>query len=81
MSKEMAVIALGFWVVLVPYLGVPGSWRTVILILTGMGLVALGFFLRSETIVRGRGGSAESFVEHVPPAVSHEHKEGINSLN
>ncbi|MBI2004539.1 hypothetical protein HYS79_00015 [Patescibacteria group bacterium] len=89
MSKEMAVIALGVWLVVVPYLGVPGSWRTVLLLLTGVALVVLGLFLRADSLwVRGRKNEHHSFVENgftaTPPhsdSHEHEHKEGIGSLN
>ena len=93
MSKEMAIIVLGIWVMIVPYLGVPGAWRTVLLLVTGFGLVVLGFFLRAEVLSRGpRHGTSHPFVENLPAGrqvlpdsaqepVAHEHKEGIGPLN
>lgn len=84
MSKEMAVIALGIWVLVIPYLGVPGGWRTLLMIVTGIGLIVLGFFLRTEALARGGRRPHSSFVEHVPNSVqehTHERKEGIGSLN
>lgn len=89
MSKEMTVIALGIWILLVPHLGVPGSWRTTILIVTGLGVALVGFLLRGEAIARGfrppESHTARriehTFVESPITQVSHEHKEGINSLN
>ncbi len=81
MSKEMAVIALGIWVIVIPYLGVPGSWRTIILILTGLGIVSLGFFLRAQVLARGgRNAHAHPFVENDSPSTEHEQK-GIHSFN
>ena len=86
MSKEMAVIALGIWIMIVPYLGVPNAWRTALLLVTGFGLVVLGFFLRAEVLSRGpRRGVRHPFVENsgvsAQERAAHEHKEGINSLN
>lgn len=52
MSKEMAVIALGVWVIIMPYLGIYRSWLTVLMVLTGIALMVLGFLLRGETIAR-----------------------------
>ena len=81
MSKEVAVIVLGVWVVILTQLGIPGSWRTTLLILTGAGLVILGFFLRAESLGRSKQHSSNhSFVEngHTPP---HDRKDGITSLN
>lgn len=87
MSKETWVIAAGIWLLMVPYLGIPGSWRTTVLVLTGALLILLGFFLRAEVLRRTSRRSADHpFVEntHTPEAayeVRHERKERINSLN
>ncbi len=89
MSKETSILVLGLWVFAVPFLGVPGSWRTVLLVLSGAGIAVLGFLLRGEAMSKGprihpgRGHhSSHSFVEHIPEAAEHpEHTEGINSLN
>ena len=58
MSKEMAVIALGVWVVIMPYLGIYRSWLTVLMVLTGIALMVLGFLLRGETIAREHHGDS-----------------------
>jgi len=84
MSKEMVVIALGIWVLIIPYLGVPGGWRTALLVITGIGLIVLGFFLRAEALSRAGRRGHSSFVEHVPHSTqdtTHDRKEGIGSLN
>ena len=78
MSKEMTVVALGVWVVIVPYLGVPGSWRTAILVLSGIGIALVGLLLRGERLARG-GTESRSFAESAPE--SYEQKEGITSFN
>ena len=87
----MTVIILGIAVIVVPYLGFPGSWRTLILVALGAAVAIIGFLLRGEALRRlpGQGGTAAhaNFVERTPaqgvtehPA-SHEHKEGITSFN
>ena len=87
MSKEMTVIVLGIWVVVVPYLGIPGAWRTALLVLTGIGIALVGFILRGEALGRpdrpGSAGSQHStFVENTAqPTEAHEQKEGISELN
>lgn len=84
MSKEMTIIALGIWIIIVPYLGVPGSWRTAILVLSGLGIAVTGFLLRGEAIARGGSATnrtSRSFVESAVSAEPHEEPEGINSLN
>jgi hypothetical protein len=52
MSKEMAIVALGVWVVVMPYLGIYRSWLTVFMVLTGIALMVLGFLLRGEVITK-----------------------------
>ena len=84
------VIALGLWIIVVrTLLGIPGSWQTVIFVLTGVLLAVIGFLLRGEALSRAatrpsrpeRAG-AYTFVENESPASAvHDHKEGITSLN
>ena len=86
MSKEVAVIVLAAWVIIETQLGVPSSWHTALLILTGLGLIVLGLYLRAEALSRGLGGSKNRpFVENTATVVrdytEHDRKEGINSLN
>jgi len=65
MSKEMGVIALGVFVVIEPYLGIPNSWHTFLLVAAGLGVLVLGFLLRGEALSGGRKGSSRhSFVEN-----------------
>ena len=63
MSKEMSVIVLGFLVVVIPHLGVPGSWHTVLFTVAGLAIAILGFLLRGETISRGGRNTNGPFVE------------------
>ncbi|TSC68989.1 MAG: hypothetical protein G01um101456_401 [Parcubacteria group bacterium Gr01-1014_56] len=91
MSKEVTLILLGVWVAAVPHLGVPTSWKTSIFFISGLVIMLLGFFLRTEALARklGQGGalnsSRQTFVENAAPSVAnqqdHERKEGITSLN
>ena len=48
----MSIIALGVWVIIMPYLGIYRSWLTILMVLTGIALMVLGFLLRGETIAR-----------------------------
>src|SRR3989338_9866751 len=53
MSKEMAVIGLGIFVIVVrTMLGVPGSWQTALFVAAGVALVVIVFLLRGEAISR-----------------------------
>jgi hypothetical protein len=86
MSKEMTIIVLGAWAIVLPYLGIPSGWRTTLLIVTGIAFMVLGFLLRGEALSRGhKGSSRHSFVENTATITQdysqHDHKEGITSLN
>ena len=89
MSKETLVIVIGLWVLVTPYLGVPRAWLTILLVLTALALLVVGFFLRAEALSRGpRHTRHHTFVESMPhgrhgdtPEENHERKERISSLN
>ena len=94
MSKEASVIALGVVVIVTTQLGIPSSWRVAIIILCGVGLVAVGFFLRAEALARSSKRTPDHhFVENgarpddpigrasLTHDTAHEQKSGITSLN
>lgn len=85
MSKEVAVIVLGAWIVVVTQLGVPSSWRAALIVLSALGLIVIGFFLRAEALSRGgKRTSSHPFVENGgshTPDTPHEQKNRITSLN
>lgn len=65
MSREMAVVVLGIWVIILPHLGVPGSWHTIITTITGLLIVGVGLYLRGVLLSRGiRRSSHHPFVEN-----------------
>jgi ABC-type nickel/cobalt efflux system permease component RcnA len=89
MSKETTVIVLGLWILVLPLLGIPRSWLTVLMIVTAALLIVVGFFLRAEVLSRTarRAGHNHPFAEHLPHEahednhLGHERKEKLNSLN
>jgi hypothetical protein len=81
MSKEMTVIALGVLVAVTPYLGIPGSWKTVVLVLAGLCLAGAGFLLRGEALARTTGYGHNHFVENAAPTTPTRRDHGISSLN
>ena len=73
MSKEMAVVLLGVVVVVVPYLGIPISWRTVLIILAGFAITGMGFLLRGEALSRGSAKTEHNpFIESGATAPAQE---------
>lgn len=49
MRKERTLFIIGIWVAILPYLGFYESWRKVLFILTGIGLVYLAYLFYKET--------------------------------
>lgn len=48
MSKYTTIIILAFLIILIPFLGFPGFWRTLFLVLFGLGIIICAFLLRGE---------------------------------
>ncbi len=88
MSKEMAVIVLGVWVIIATQLGIPfHPWLSLVLVFSGILIVITGFLLRADAMRHGHTHHAHrenfTFVENGVDAEhhAHEHKEGIGSFN
>lgn len=83
MSKEMVIIALGIWVIILPHLGVPGSWHTIITTLTGFVIIGMGLYLRAFMLSRGiRRSSHHPFVENTEESESaHDHKHHTGDIH
>ena len=48
MSKHSIIITLAVWVIILPFLGFPSFWRTLLLVLSGLGIILYTFLLRGE---------------------------------
>jgi len=46
MSKDTIIMALGAFVAVLPFLGFPSSWDVVLLVLSGVALIAVGIVIR-----------------------------------
>lgn len=67
MRKERTLFIMGIWVAVLPYLGFYESWRKVLFIITGLGLVYLAYLFYTEA--RTRLGKDEnrvkSFIDNI----------------
>lgn len=81
MTLDTLIIGSGAFVALLPFLGFPNSWDTVLLFLAGIFIVGLGIAARrrrgaEESMKRlsaQAGKRAETFVESVP-SLQHEER-------
>ncbi len=74
MSREMAVVVLGLWVIVLPHLGVPRSWSVIIITLTGISIIAAGLYMRARALSGGaRRSTHHPFVDNAGMDGVHEH--------
>lgn len=67
MGKDVLIMFFGSVVLLLPFLGFPNSWDTILFVLAGASTIALGILVRRE---RRRPAAQkegiETYVEHEP---------------
>lgn len=75
MSREMAVVTLGIWVIILPHLGVPHSWAVIITTVTGVAIIMAGLYMRAKMLAgAARRSSHHPFVENAAETDGiHEH--------
>ena len=59
MTKDVGILILGLIVVATPFLGLPGSWKTVVFVVSGLTIAFLAFLLRGDLPLPGGGGYAD----------------------
>ena len=67
MRKEKTIFIIGLWIIVLPFLGFPGSWKTVMLVLTGVALIYLGylFYMEAKERLAKIENQAESFIDNI----------------
>ena len=48
MSKYSITITLAVWIIILPFLGFPSFWRTLLIVISSLGIIFYTFMLRSE---------------------------------
>ncbi len=62
-TKEKIVICLGVWIIVLPFLGFPESWKSVLFVLTGIVLAYVGALLYKRVHVDAQSHSVETEAE------------------
>lgn len=67
MRKERTLFVFGIWVAILPYLGFFESWRKILFILTGVGLIYLAYLFNIEARLRlnKNENNEKSFVDNI----------------
>jgi uncharacterized membrane protein len=65
MSKQRAIFFLGIWVAILPFLGFPGSWKRILILISGAVIAYLGYLLNKQMSLAARPTADRSaFVEN-----------------
>jgi hypothetical protein len=51
MRKEKTLLIIGLWVAVLSFLGFPETWRKILFLLTGLGIMYLGYCIYLEVKV------------------------------
>ena len=85
MRKVRILLALGVWIMVLPYLGFPYSWKGILSILTGLVLVCFSYILhrnyKKEEISKSEEKIFDNFRENSDFDKNKEGKEEIIKLN
>ena len=84
MTRESVVFTFGVFIFLMPYLGVPETWKFYFYTIAGLLLVMIGYSLRRSTYLRRVQNAhgernTDSFAEHTPEHTD-EPKNDTNAL-
>lgn len=67
MRKEKTIFLVALWIIVLPFLGFPDNWKTVISVLTGVALIYLGylFYMEAKERLAKIENQAESFIDNI----------------
>jgi len=67
MRKERTLFVIGIWVAILPFLGFFESWRKILFIITGVGLIYLAYLFYTEAKLRLSKieNNTKSFVDNI----------------
>ncbi|MCX6753987.1 MAG: hypothetical protein NTV03_02960 [Candidatus Nomurabacteria bacterium] len=67
MLKERKLFLIGVWVAILPFLGFFESWRKILFVLTGIGIIYLAYLFYNEAKVRNSKDEnvIKSFIDNI----------------
>lgn len=73
MRKERTLFIIGIWIGVLPFLGFPNNWRSVLFIITGIMLIYLAYLFRLEAKARISkvDTRAKTFVDNIGNSDNH----------
>lgn len=74
MSKGSAILLIGIWIILLPFLGFPYDLKNILFVFTGIALIYFGYSLRRK--IRERDGYSSENPKNYPAEASYSENEG-----
>jgi uncharacterized membrane protein YuzA (DUF378 family) len=67
MRKEKTLLIIGLWVVVLPFLGFPNTWRKILFVVTGLALMYLAylFYLDYKARKADDTNQSKTFVDNI----------------
>ena len=59
MNKEKVLLILGVWLMILPFLGFPDLWKTILIVVTGLTVTYLSALIWKQVRVRNINNVAE----------------------
>ena len=87
MTKDVGILILGLVVAMVPFLGIPSSWKTVMFVASGLAIAFHAFLLRGDLslTVSGKHTKGErrtdTFAENGTARTQMEVGDGIKKIS
>lgn len=71
-NKEKVLIGLGVWIFVLPFTGFPESWKTWLIVCTGLIVIYLGALLLKQRTERERAAMQEMKTETFTETIDHD---------
>ena len=64
MRKVRILLGLGVWVAVLPHLGFPYVWKNILFLISGLGIIYVGFVLYRELDRGNKSDTFDNFLEN-----------------
>ena len=67
MRKEKTLLIIGVWILVLPYLGFPNSWRKLLFVFTSFAVIYLSYlYYQQEKLRKPKGDdNTKTFVDNI----------------
>jgi len=67
MRKEKTLFIIGIWIIILPFLGFPDTWRKIFFIITGFMLVYLSYiyYQQAKSSISKNENRSKTFIDNI----------------